>query len=234
MAPSATVKLFNLSSFVSSDFLPNDITHIRLTLQSRYIRKIICFALGPSGNNIEQACHEWLGLMNLRSKTEVVLCDTPVLCLQRAREIKDDGIVAIFWTCAVYYDLHNLFFTSTDTLPFFISHTMNLDEMQLAALPGKMSEISDGRLPLAWTIAAHPSPAPLLHDYSCQVIPANSNAHAAKMCSLGAADACITTETARRLYGLEKIHSFGSPPMVFFGGITAHGAAIIRRAYSAL
>lgn len=223
-----------LGTFTTSELLPHDEAIIRLTLQSPLVQKIICFALGPRGNNIEQACEQWIDRLKLRHKTEVELGDTPVICLERAREVSEKNTVAIFWTCAVYYDLHNLFFTNPDVLPFFITHVMPLDEMQLATRPENASFALNGQLPTHWSVAAHPSPAPLVRHVFRNLEKAKSNAHAAQMCSVGAVDACITTETARRLYGLEKIHSFGSPPMVFFGGITAHGARIIRLAYSAL
>ena len=222
------------SSFVSSRLLPTGNDQIRVTLQSPYISKIICFALGPKGNNIEQACEQWTDQTKIRYKTEVVLCDTPVICLKRAQEIKDDGALAIFWTCAVYYDLHNLFFTNPDVLPFFISHTMNLDEMQLATRLENLPDFSADPLFPYCRIATHPSPAPLIRNIDCERVKADSNAHAAKLCASGDVDACITTETARKIYRLEKVHSFGSPPMVFFGGITAHGAKLVRLTYSTL
>jgi hypothetical protein len=59
---------------------------------------------------------------------------------------------------------------------------------------------------------------------------ADSNAEAAVRCAAGEAEACITTESARRLYGLVKLHSFGSPEMVFFGGICQRGAELVSQA----
>jgi hypothetical protein len=61
------------------------------------------------------------------------------------------------------------------------------------------------------------------------VIPAKSNADAAIRCSHGEAEACITTETAQRLNGLATLYRFGSPPMVFFGGISSHRIDLLRR-----
>jgi hypothetical protein len=41
----------------------------------------------------------------------------------------------------------------------------------------------------------------------------------------------ITTETARLEYGLAKLFSFGCPEMVFFGGVSMRGAALLRSAF---
>jgi hypothetical protein len=154
--------------------------------------------------------------------------------LERSRRVVEKGVVAIFWTCAVYYQLHQLFFVNPDVLPFFIQHPRLLDEMQLATRFELLGQITNDLVPQGWQIASHPSPAPLVRELPCTVVKANSNSHAAKMCAEGITEACITTEKARKIYRLHKLHSFGSPPMVFFGGITVHSAQVIREVYAAL
>jgi prephenate dehydratase len=106
---------------------------------------------------------------------------------------------------------------------------MNLDEMQLATRPELLPEIKNGKIPKDWKIASHPSPAPLVRKLGNPIIFANSNAHAAQMCQQVKTELCITTESARRIYKLEKVFSFGSPPMIFFGGITKKGLELIQK-----
>lgn len=221
------LKIESFEQFPSVEGLPKTDEEIKTSLQSSMVRKIHCFALGPEGTNISQACEQWIDRMAIRPKTKVELCPTPEASLERAREINTDGEIGIFWTCAVYYNLHKLFFGNPDTLPFFITEMMALDEMQLATRK-EMAKSLGEELPFSWRIASHPSPAPLATKIT---IKANSNAEAAMMCANKEVEACITTESARRIHRLVNLHSFGSPLMVFFGGITTEGAKVIKKAY---
>jgi hypothetical protein len=205
--------------------------HPGVILCSPAIERVVCCALGPVGNNIEQAAHLWLGRLGIADKGEVVLRDTPELCLELARTITDDGVVAVFWTCAVYAHENELFFRNPDVLPFYFQQKMRLDEMQLATRQDMKNLITDGCVPIGWRVASHPSPAPLVRRLGCEVSLHNSNAAAAKACFEGRTELCITTEKARGIYGLVKIHSFGSPLMVFFGGITQHGLGQLQKAH---
>lgn len=239
------IKIEGLKQFPSIEGLPQTSEEIKLALHSPLVRRIYCFALGPAGTNISQACEEWVESMALHRQTVIELCHTPEESLTRAREIGKedvfleaektlvgkDEILGIFWTCAVYYNLNKLFFENPDTLPFFIQYTMRLDEMQLATREELIGQVAmANKVPEKWLIASHPSPAPLL---PCQeVVLVNSNAVAAAKCREKEVELCITTESARRIHGLVKVHSFGSPPMVFFGGITQEGAQLIKRAFS--
>jgi len=185
--------------------------------------KVVCCALGPKGNNIEQAATLWLKNLGITEKSEVVLRDTPELCLELARSIVEDGVVAVFWTCAVYVRENLLFFGNPDVYPFFFQQTMPLDEMQLATKPANELQVRvNNGFPPSWRIASHPSPAPLVEGFG-EIVLCNSNAAAARTCASGGTELCITTESARQAYGLVKVHSFGSPDMVFFGGITQPG-----------
>jgi hypothetical protein len=200
-------------------------------LRSETITKVVCCALGPLGNNIEQASVLWLKNMGVENKGEVVLGETPEVCLATARSITEEGVVSVFWTCAVYYDENKFFFGNPDVFPFFFQQVMPLDEMQLATTPALATVLMDrSNIPAGWTIASHPSPAPLVDKLDCQVILHNSNAASAVACSKCEVDLCITTESARQKYGLVKLHSFGSPIMVFFGGITRHGLEQLKKA----
>lgn len=216
-----------LKQFPSVEGLPKTDEEIKVSLRSPLVRKIHCFALGPEGTNISQACEQWIERVGIGEKTVVCLCETPEISLEMACQIVAEGELGIFWTCAVYYNLHKLFFENPDTLPFFITEVMLLDEMQLAARKEMAASLGE-ELPIWWKIASHPSPAPL-SPYP--TLKASSNAQAAKLCACGEVEACITTESARQIHDLVKLHSFGSPPMVFFGGITTRGAEVIKKAY---
>jgi hypothetical protein len=202
---------------------------LRNILLSPKIKKVVCYCLGPRGTNIGKAAKEWAKKMGVHSKTEIVFCDTPEESVEKAKKIKEDGVLAVFWTCAVYVGEAELFFTNPDTFPFFFVQEMDLDGMQLATRPELFSEIKNGQIPKDWKIASHPSPAPLVRKLGNPIVFANSNAHAAQMCQQGKTELCITTESARRTYKLEKVFSFGSPPMIFFGGITRRGLELIKK-----
>lgn len=199
-------------------------------LRSPVIWKVVCCCLGPEGTNIEQAARLWVKRLKLTHKAEIVLRDTPEESLALARSITEKGVLAVFWTCAVYKNEHRLFFANPDVYPFYFQQEMALDEMQLACKPVDALQINiDVGLPVSWRVASHPSPATLV-DGLAEVVLANSNAAAARDCASGKAELCITTESARKVYGLEKIHSFGSPSMIFFGGVTQHGQEQVESA----
>jgi len=221
-----------LKIFNDPEKLPQGPYEQRLALRSDLVKKITCFVLGPKGTNMEQACEQWIREMGIENKTEIVLCMTPEESIEKARCVTDEGHVATFWTCAVYNCLCNVFFQNPDTLTFFAEKVMMLDEMQLATRREKIHEVREGIIPDSWIIASHPSPAPLLNDVKCSVKLTTSNAKAAELCSALETDACITTESARKLIGLETLHVFGSPKMVFFAGITSHGVKVISKAYN--
>ncbi len=229
-----------LKTFSSLEGLPRTDPEIQTALQSQVVRKVRCFALGPKGTNILQACQRCIDRMGIRHKAVVELGDTPEECLEKARGVVGRE-VAIFWTCAVYFGLKELFFQNPDVYPFFITEVMRLDKMQLVT----RQDIIDSFEGVPWEfwpsewwqevrVASHPSPAPLLEGFIPDeaIVKANSNAHAAELCAVErSVEVCITTERSRDLYDLKELHSFGSPEMLFFGGITGHGANIIRGAH---
>jgi hypothetical protein len=222
------MKIKELKKFnsISLPITPNEQEKV---LSAKEIKKIICFCIGPEGTNIQSACKLWIKKTGVEKKTEIVLCKTPEESIKKAREVKEKECLAIFWTCAVYNKLHEIFFKNPDTLTFFIQMEMFLDNMQLAALPEHIKKIKGGKIPKTWKIASHPSPAPLLSETCCKVYIITSNAQAAKLCASGKVDACITTESAKKIHGLKTIHEFGSPKMIFFGGITINGVELILK-----
>jgi hypothetical protein len=171
--------------------------------------------------------------MRIARKAEIILRLTPEECLAAARNVTEKGVVAIFVTCAVFARESHLFFQNPDVLPFFSQQTMLLDAMQLATRSELAPQVN-GSLPSGWRIASHPSPQHLVTGLDREIVIVESNAAAAEHCQLGQSHACVTTESARKRCGLVRLHEFGSPPMVFFFGITAHGAKVIGHAYRAV
>ncbi len=210
--------------------LPGSDEDIREALASDLIRQIRHFALGPEGTNISQACSRWTVRMEIGHKAHTVLCDTPEDSIVATRQLVEPSTLGVFWTCAVYSREMEIFFRNPDTLPFFTQETMALDKMQLATRAALAADLSAPFVPRGWRIAVHSSPAALLHPHHRNVVLVNSNAAAAIDCAAGRVEACITTESARSLHGLTSLHCFGSPEMVFFGGITHVGAELIRAA----
>lgn len=192
-------------------------------LVSSRVRRVIHFALGPAGTNIAQACESWTQETGIQDKAEVVLCSTPEDSLAKARLVTDEGVLPLFWTCAVYYALNQLFFNNPDVFPFLFTHNMPLDTMQLCV----RAELREQEIASDWRIASHPSPAPLTKGLACEVIRTTSNAQAAVMCERGEVELCITTAQAAKIHGLATVHEFGSPIMVFFGGTTQHGMNVL-------
>lgn len=228
-----------LRVFPSVEGLPRSDAEIQKVLQLFAVKNVKCFALGPEGTNIGQACQRWIERMDIFHKTSVEFCDTPEISLEKAHAFTkpSEQKVGVFWTCAVFYALNRLFFENPDVYPFFAQEVMLLDEMQLAVRKEEFQRFSGQPVEFGeWLerarVASHPSPAPLVQNISgLTVVKANSNAEAARMCADGQVELCITTEKSREIYGLMKLHSFGSPEMVFFAGITAEGAEIIKKAY---
>ena len=204
----------------------------RAALQSPQVKKVVSFALGPAGTNIAQAAAEWHLAVGIGGKSEIVLCDLPETALQKTLELNEPGVLGVFWTCAVFKRLHQIFFDHPETFPFFFQHDMLLDEMQLAVFDENLGRhIADGVCLDTITIASHVSPAPLLsglvHE-GAKVVDASSNTEASRMCAAGEVSACITTESGRMIHGLRKVHSFGSPLMIFFGGISMKGMRLLE------
>lgn len=222
-----------LESFPECGDLQEHARNIGAILESGVIKSIKCFALGPEGTNISQAAvrwaSHWIGRPGVRTKFEIILCDTPESSLEQARKVDEEGVMGLFGTCAVYYSLNKLFFENPDALPFFAEEVMNLDEMQLATT-NELAQCLSNSIPYNWQIASHPSPAPLVRNLGCQIVLVNSNAKAADEVKAGNVQLCITTESARESRGLVKLHSFGSPPMVFFYGIVGPSIQVFRSA----
>ncbi|OJI06235.1 hypothetical protein BK004_04560 [bacterium CG10_46_32] len=227
------VSLDVLEAFPRVVGLPESDEEMGATMRSPDIMRIQCYALGPEGTNISQAAARWAERMGVSGKTEISLCETPETSLEQAQAVDEAGVIGLFGTCAVYFALNKLFFQNPATLPFFATEIMFLDEMQLAALPSRATSMN-GSVPSAWRVASHPSPAPLVRSLECKVVLVNSNAQAADQCAQGIVELCITTESARKSRGLTKLHSFGSPPMVFFYGTAGPSIDVVRNAYANL
>ncbi len=200
-------------------------------LQSPVVRKVVSFALGPDGTNIAQAAQRWHAEMGIMDKAKIELCELPETAVTKTLALQEEGSLGIFWTCAVFRRLNEIFFDNPGTFPFFFSYEMLLDEMQLAAVSSEQSKLNT---PSSMTIATHVSPSrlvkKLVDEGNARLVDASSNAEAARKCEVGEVTACITTETARVMHHLVTLHRFGSPLMVFFGGIAQSGLTLLTLA----
>jgi hypothetical protein len=221
----------SLPTFLPAAGLPSAADEMRRALGSRVVRSIRSYSLGPEGTNIIRAAMKWHADMGVAHKAKVIPCATVEESVRLTQSDTTDGQLSIFWTCAVYFRENQVFFGNPDVLPFMFSQVLPLDEMQLACQPRLAAELAIGAVTRNWRILTHLSPSPLVKKLGCELLEANSNADAAVRCAAGEAEACITTEAARRRTGLVKLHSFGSPDMVFFGGIARHGIALLTRAH---
>ncbi|MBI2623515.1 MAG: hypothetical protein HYW65_02975 [Candidatus Liptonbacteria bacterium] len=219
-----------LKSFLEFDPMKWTAETKKDVVKSPMVKKVVSFALGPNGTNIAQAAGRWHEEMGISAKAEIKLCDLPESAVRENLALHEDGALGVFWTCAVFKRLNEVFFDNPGTFPFFFQYDMLLDEMQLAAISRECSKIDN---PASMTIATHVSPAPLVVELvaaHARVVDASSNAEAARKCEAGEVTACITTETARLMQHLVTLHRFGSPLMVFFGGITESGLALLTLA----
>ena len=207
----------NLPKFCSTPTLSE--AELVNLLHRPQVELVINFALGPKGTNIVQACKSWSRKNGIKDKTVVTLCNTPESSLVQARLVKEEGVLPLFWTCAVYYALNQLFFSNPDVFPFLFSHNMPLDNMQLCV----RTELAEQEWNNAWRVASHPSPTPLVANLPNPVVKTTSNSQAAIMCRTGEVEACITTAQAAQIHELVTVHEFGSPAMIFFAGTTQHG-----------
>lgn len=209
-----------MNKFSLADFTKVDIDGL---LVNDSIKSIKVFALGPDGTNISQAAKEWTKKVNIEEKSEIILCSTPEEEIIKAMEIKEKGELPIFALCAVYYDLCNLYFKYYTNYFFLSCLYMKLDTMQLASKKQNLDDIH-----LHAKVAGHNSPKMLLANTSYEFVDANSNAEAAKMCSEDKVEVCITTESAKNIYGLHSNFIFGSPVMLFTFGTTEHGINVLN------
>jgi len=207
------------------DGLPTNESEIRSVLQSTAIEKIFVYPLGSSASNIGQVNLQFLKKMGIQNKTIITYCKIPEIAVKESLQNNEPNTVSFFWSCAVFHRENKLFFENPTCLPFFCEEHMFLDEMQLCIRPELLNKYPKNIfLPTGWSIASHGAPAPLVRSLPCKIVDAYSNDDASKRCFNKEVELCITTESARRMYGLTKVHSFGSPKMVFFAGITEHGA----------
>jgi len=161
--------------------------------------------LGPQGTNCEAAAMNWLMENNINGK--IVLHDTleeGMVCMN------EDTNESVLLGCVVYPELHNLVFKNRGTsqlVECFVFPTMPM----LLAARENIHQFN--------SIASHPAPVALIPGKFKERILVNSNAVAAKKCTNGDVDACITTEKSAIQNGLVIIENYGPIPM----GFTLHG-----------
>ncbi|MHB8623864.1 MAG: hypothetical protein ACYC9J_14020 [Sulfuricaulis sp.] len=156
--------------------------------------------LGPQGTNCEAAANHWLGKTPNGGK--VVLHPTLEDAVEVACRNPESGVVL---ACVVYPDLHHLVFRNLSRLRLSDCFVMPTLAMVLAS--------KDGRIPAR--VASHPAPVDLVSNHDFKIELTTSNSEAARLCSVGQIEGCITTLLAANEYGLKVIEDFGQIPMGF-------------------
>lgn len=154
--------------------------------------------LGPKGTNCEMAALEWFKKQNIDPKIHLHAT------LENAiKEVKRDSFSALL-SCIVYPDLHNIVFRNLLDIELVDCFIMNTHPMVLASRKSQYPS----------SILTHPAPQSLINADKIKIY-SNSNAEAALNCSLGKADACITTLVCAEEHKLNVLKNFGKVPMGF-------------------
>lgn len=164
--------------------------------------------LGPAGTNCEAAARKWLAANDLSAR--VILHSTLEDALQ---PVKESSGSAVLLACVVYPQLHTIVFENLDWLRLQDEFIMNTYNMVLAARPGGGT---------FRTAVSHPAPRHLAELKGLSVTEATSNSKAARLCSSGEFDACITTAKAAQQEGLVEVEDYGPVPM----GFTVHAVKV--------
>jgi len=155
--------------------------------------------LGPEGTNCALAARRWFEGQGRDG--EVVLYRTLEDAARGALATVGGALLA----AAAYPELNTLIYSHFDRLFVADSMVMATHRMVLARRPGTGQPVN---------VASHPAPVALLDDgMTVTLVPSNSQA--AIDCASGLADACITTDAAMELHGLELVRDFGPVAMAF-------------------
>lgn len=187
-------------------YLQNSIAFGRMVTDGARHPIRVLHTLGPAGTNCQRAARYWLGRRGIDDPDAVRLFPT----LEEGAEALPQDRSAGLLGCVVYPRLHDLVFRNLDRLRLLDCFVLDTHEMLLAgrgALDGPPR-----------TTATHAAPASLVPGGTEPVL-VDSNAAAARACSAGLTDACITTAPAAREHGLRVLQRFGPVPM----GFTVHG-----------
>ncbi|MGT0250557.1 prephenate dehydratase domain-containing protein [Burkholderia pyrrocinia] len=165
------------------------------------------FTLGPAGTNCEKAAHLYRERQGLTGN--IHLANTLETAVDTLLQSPDDGILL---GCIVYPELHHIVFRNLGRLKLIDHLLMDTHDMVFASRKSSLSEIEG--------IGSHPAPISLLDHLGTlrtrvPVAWMASNAEAARQCSEGRVDGCITTDKAARAYGLNVLRNFGAVPMGF-------------------
>lgn len=149
--------------------------------------------LGPEGTNSEKAAAEHL---QRAGGGDLLLFDT----FEEVAERLLDGTLDMAVVCTAYLKFSALYFERVPRLRMVEAFVADLHPMVIAVKPGSAHV---GRP----TFAVQPAILPLVrrHLADGQVIPAASNASAARDVAGGKADTCLTTEVAARACGLDVV-----------------------------
>lgn len=218
-----------IKAILGNDIIPYG--YFRKMLKGNKVDYIPIHALGPQGTNISLVAREYVQRHLLDHKARCIIHPRgiePLEYAELAKNDKQEGTVPIHVECAVYYDMKKLYEQRIFELVFIDYHYMLLDEMQLAVR--QEFEMNLSRIP--YILTSHPSPHGLIAPWEksgiVKWIKAPSNSAASQMVQNGEADLCITTNSGRVDSNLEKVFSFGSPPMIFTFGTSLNKEEIKR------
>lgn len=155
--------------------------------------------LGPDGTNCALAAGRWFEGQGRHG--HVILYRTLEDAAQGALATPGGALLAP----AAYPELNTLIYSNVDHLFVADSIVTATHRMVLARRPGTGEPVH---------VASHPAPVALVGE-GMVVRLVTSNAQAAIDCAAGLADACITTDAAMELYGLELVRDFGPVAMAF-------------------
>jgi hypothetical protein len=133
---------------------------------------------------------------------DVNLYDKPEICIECLKEGRSDCSIL----CSVYPALNEIVFRNLDSIRISDCFTYNTYPMVVAARPGTKRYAS---------CCSHPAPVHLLRGFALDPTLVDSNASAARLCSEGQYDLCVTTSDAAERWSLEVIRNFEEVPMAW-------------------
>ena len=156
--------------------------------------------LGPIGTNSHVASIHYME--RLGETGEVDLYDKPEICIERLKVGASDCSVL----CSVYPALNEIVFRNLESIRITDSFTYNTYPMVVAARPGTKRFASS---------CSHPAPVHLLRGFNLEPTLVDSNSTAARLCSQGRYDLCVTTSDAAERCNLEIVRNFDEVPMAW-------------------
>lgn len=171
------------------------------------MRTDVIATLGPSGTCSEIIARR--NLSKLKTATDVRLFAT----YEQAFEAVENDDAAAALVAAAYPRLNELVMKLSRSVVITSSF---VDDTPALVICSKRFSLLELKAP-GRTIACVSAPKPLLQALlpNCDIVPATSNADAARYVEDGRTDGALTTEPAALSLGLGVLHSFGEVPMAW-------------------